>query len=106
MLGLLWLTCACEGAALGGSGRVAPLRRSLQQVVQAAEAARQVAQQALLARAVPGRWPAAAAHVGRRVGRRVAAGVAQRLVGMRTLGVTNKQSAGRGYDGRRGVLSP
>lgn len=62
--------------------------------MQAPEAARQVAQEALLARAVLGRQ-AAAADVGGRVGRRVAAGVAQRLVGMRALGVTNVQSAER-----------
>lgn len=71
-------TCAGEGAALGRRGRrrVVPLRRALQQVVQTPEAAGQVAEEALFTWAVLGRQ-AGAAHVGRRVGRRVAAGVAQ-----------------------------
>lgn len=50
------------------------------------KASRQVAQQALLPGAVLGRQ-AAAAHMGGRVGRRVAAGVAQRLVRVGTLDV-------------------
>lgn len=88
-------TCASERAALGGGGsgggggrRLVPLRRALQQVVQAPEAARQIAQETLLPRAVLGRQ-AGAAHVGRRVGRRVTAGVAQRLIRMGALGVTD-----------------
>ena len=92
-------TCASERAALGcgcgcgcgcGGRRLVPLRHALQQVVQAAEASRQVAQEALLPRAVLGRQPGAA-HVGRRVGRRVPAGVAQRLVRVGALRVTNVQ---------------
>lgn len=58
-------TCASEGVALGvgGGRRLVPLGHALQQVVQAPEAACQIAQEALLARAVL-RWQAYAAHVG------------------------------------------
>lgn len=55
--------------------------------MQAPKAARQIAQKALLPGAVLG-WQACAAHVSRGVCRRVAAGVAQRLVWMRTLSIT------------------
>lgn len=87
-------TCASERAALGsggggGGGRLVPLRHALQQVVETAKAARQVAQEALLPGAVLGRQ-ATAAHVGRGVGRRVTAGVAQGLVWMGTLNISNK----------------
>ena len=79
------LTCACAGGALGhGGGGVVPLGRALQQVVQAPEAARQVAQEALFARAVLVGQPPPA-DVGGGVGGRVSAGVAQRLVGVRAL---------------------
>lgn len=88
-------TCASERAALGGSGggggcgrRLVPLRCALQQVVQAPKAARQIAQETLLPRAVLGRQ-AHTAHVGRGVSGRVTAGVAQRLIRMGALGVTN-----------------
>lgn len=61
-------TCAGQGAALGCGGgssgrRFVPLRSALQQVVQAPEAACQIAQEALLPGAVLGR-EACAAHVG------------------------------------------
>lgn len=82
-------TCASKRAALGGGGgggggRLAPLWHSLQQVVETPKASRQVAQQTLFPGAVLGRQ-AATAHMGGRVGRRVAAGVAQRLVRVGTL---------------------
>lgn len=81
-------TCASEGAPLGRGGgggrRLAPLGHALQQVVETPKAARQITQQALLPGAVLGRQ-GGAAHVGGRVGRRVAAGVAQRLVRMGAL---------------------
>lgn len=85
-----YCTCASERAALGCSGgrRFVPLRHALQQVVQTPEAARQIAQEALLPGAVLGRH-ACAAHVGGRVRCRVTAGVAQRLVRMGALGMTN-----------------
>lgn len=89
-------TCASERAALGGGGggggrgRLVPLRHALQQVVETPKAARQVAQEALLPGAVLGRQ-AAAAHVGGWVGRRVTAGVAQGLVWMGTLSMTENR---------------
>lgn len=89
-------TCASEGAALGSCGcrRLVPLRRALQQVVQTPKAARQIAQETLLPWAVLGRH-ASSAHVGGWISCSVTAGVAQRLVGMRALGMTNVQIAER-----------
>lgn len=52
--------------------------------MQTPKAARQITQEALLPGAVLG-WQAGAAHVGGGVGRRVTAGVAQRLVWMGAL---------------------
>lgn len=48
------VTCACEGAAFGYRGRSGfiPLRGTFQQVMQAPEAPRQVAQEALFAGAI------------------------------------------------------
>lgn len=58
-------TCASEGAALccRGDRRLVPLGRALQQVVQAAKASRQIAQETLLPGAVLG-WQASAAYMG------------------------------------------
>lgn len=91
-----WSTCAGERAALGGGGGsssgglVGPLGGPFQQVVQAAEASGQIAEQTLLPGTVL-RWQPAAAHVGRGVGGRVPAGVAQRLVGMGPLSTNTGQ---------------
>lgn len=92
-------TCASERAALGSSGgrRFVPLRHALQQVVQTPKTARQIAQEALLPGAVLG-WQARTAHMGGWVRCCVTAGVAQRLVRMGALGMTQKKKGYKCHD--------